>query len=314
VRVGGGDSDTTLAADVDLSIALAPLWDGVVDVERIRLVEPALGLSQPSPSTSSPAVSARSTRLDTHRAAALVAAGPPVEIESGTLDLDFPENAPLHVERLAARSVREGDWVRFTLVGSTAGGLVTATGVLAAGDGRTFTITVGGHGLSLAGLPYLRDLATGTGDVNLTISRNRVRTRVGGRVLVRHGHTLGGNPIAALLGEALGVGALPGLAPELTENQLLFDEARAVFAWRGGDWRISRGFASSAGIDVAGTLKATEAGELEGEASLSLPPAIAEPLLTSVPALTRGRNLAGGLTLPFAIAGTIDQPVFARRF
>lgn len=295
----GGTDDLFRADEVDVTIALAALASGNAPVRSIRLLRPVIEVARPdrlavalSPDAGTRALA---TLGDLER----------VEVVDGRVVV---RGTALGVDGVRGGLERDVDGAKLVLQGRSGVGIVAADGTLDSTTGHS-ALTITGQDVDAAMLPGVADGLTGTAVFRVAVAASAETIRIGGRVAVRGGRMAGRGPLRLLrLDPDLGA-ALVDAAPALGGDDLRFDEARAVFAWRNGTWRFSRVYLT-AGDVVAGGRMRVEHGTVTGRGTVRIPAALAARLATRVPALASYRD-AAGITLPFLLTGSVQSPRFA---
>ena len=315
VHVGVGGSVSGSAAGMEVALAIASLWRGAMAVEHVRLIRPVMSIGEQPPAapTAEQERSRGRRALDLRTTLSAVFTGSRLEITNGTLVVHAPDGPPLTVTRLGITSAPTADGFRILLSGTLAGGSATVDAVVAADATGTLTVNAYGHDLTLAALPYARAWLSGVAECHLSATGSTKAPRLAGRVRVRTGQALAWNPLPTLFEQA-GTATLAGLAPRLVGGALPFDELNVTIAAHRGDWRLRRVHVAGAGVTTIGELRVTSSRSVNGVGDIHLPPALAASVLTAVPRLAARRQADGGVTLPYAIGGTIDLPQFTPRF
>jgi hypothetical protein len=297
--VGFGRADDLFRADqVDVTVALAALASGNSPVRQIRLLRPVVELARPE------ALAVAWSQDQRTRAFATLGDLDRIDVVDG---LVLVRGTTLGVDGVTGGLERDAGVAKVVLQGRAGAGLVTVDGTLAAKPGRS-AVTIAGRDVDAAWIPGLMHRLSGTAVVRIDVTASSDEVRVGGRVAVRNGRVLGRSPLQ-ILGIDPGTAAvLSAAAPELSGDDVPFDEARAVFVGRKGSWRFPRVFVA-AGDTVAGGRVRLEHGTLVGSGTVRVSARVAAALESRAPALAAYRDGAAA-TLPFVVTGTPEAPSF----
>jgi hypothetical protein len=203
--------------------------------------------------------------------------------------------------------------VRLSLDGAIAGGTVHAEGELATDAAGPVSITISGRGLTAAALPFVQGRLSGTADLLVRVTGTVGSPAIAARALVSGGRAPGWNPLQLLLARPDTAGVLAAHLPQLAGSDLVFDELRIAVSSTAEGWRVPRVYVTSGGLVAGASLEIGAARELHGDGSVRLPAPLAAALLDVAPALASLRDQDQTLTVPLAIAGTVDAPRIAPR-
>lgn len=288
------------ADELSVTVALAAPLSGGAPITRVRVTRPDVDLLAYG---SMALVGSRAGR-----ARILAALGADrIEVDGGRIVVPGVNGHPLVLSEVTGGAVREGDVFRLALQGRAAEGTVDVTGHVGV-DGQALVLTIGGRELQAAAIPPFGAGLRGTMDVRLDLHGEGDTLRADGRVAVRNGALLARSP-ATLLGIDPGVrGVLVALDPALGGDDLAFEEARAVLAWKQGTWRLPRIFVTAGGIVAGGRARIGADQVVSGRGTVRLPAALAADLEPHVPALEPFRDASGAVTLPFGVTGDLAAP------
>jgi hypothetical protein len=189
-------------------------------------------------------------------------------------------------------------------------GVVDVVGTMV-GDDHDLTITIGGRGLDAARLPVVGTRVNGMADLRLDVTTKGDDLRIDGRLVVRDGRLIGRGPVGLLRLGAEIRNVLASVAPALAGDDLPFDDARAIFAWRGGTWRFPRIFVTTRDVMAGGRARMNARGEVSGDGTLRMPADLVTVLQPHLPLLGSFRDDGGAVTLPFALGGSWETPQLA---
>jgi hypothetical protein len=289
------------ADEIGMTMTFAAPFVGDAPVQSVRITRPIVDLVGRDPKD---IIASRGERS---KAIELLGQANRVEVENARILLAGPDGTPFVVEGIVGGIERTAVGARLAFRGRAAGGDVDLVGTLA-GDARDVTLTIGGRALDATALPLLRAGLKGVVDLRMDVRAVGGDVRVDGRISIRNG---------ALLGR--GAATLPQLSPEsrtalaardaaLAGADLPFEDARAMFAWRGRSWRIERLYATSHGIIVGGRAAIGATGALRGHGTLRVPADLVTVLESHEPALAPFRDAGGTATLPVSLGGTLADP------
>lgn len=247
------------------------------------------------------------SEAERRKALALLAMASRIDIVDARVMLPVPGGVGLAASALEGGMERTEQGVRLVLHGLAAGGVIDVAGDLT-GDGRRVALTIGGRGLDASALPVLAGRVRGIVDLRLDVRDVGNARRMDGRVAVRQGRVVGGGSLALLPISAASRDLIAELYPALAEDDLPFDDARAIFSRRRGIWRFSRVFVTIQDVIAGGGARVTAKGEVVGHGTLRIPAEVVAALQPHEPqiAIFRARN--GGATLPFVIGGSLETP------
>jgi hypothetical protein len=199
---------------------------------------------------------------------------------------------------------RTAEGASLALRGHAAGGTVDVVGRLE-GNTDELLVTLGGRGLDATALPILGERVRGLVDVRVDVSTNAGSLRANGRVAVRQGHVIGSGPTRLLRLSPDARTILAALDPAVAGDDLSFDDARAIFAWRRGAWRFPRIFVSRGPLIAGGRARVDARGAVSGYGTLRLPAELTRALQPYEPLLAAFLDGNGAATLPFAVGGSV---------
>ena len=290
VRLGGTE-DLFRADEVEVTVALSALAAGTVPVRQIRLVRPVVELKRPetlgivgAPDGGGRVLAALGDldRVDVVDGRLMVRGAPGVEAVNGGL-------------------VRDAEGAKIALQGRAGPGLVTVDGRVSAGRSA---LTIGAWDVQVGVLPGLADRIGGTADLRVDLSGTGSDVRVDGRLVVRQGRLIGHGRLGLLDDDVATL--IAAKSPAFAGGDLTFDEARTVFRWRHGVWRLPRFFMTGGGIVVGGQAR-LERGTLTGHGTMRIPIIMADVLVGRFPELATDRDV-GGAFLPFVLSGSREAP------
>jgi Putative zinc-finger len=303
VRIGR-DAHMFLSADtIRTTVALAAPIFGDPMLSDVQLVGLNVEVAEP------PSVTLVWPKAERVRALEILREADRVGVQDARLVVHGGGGRTFAVEHLNGGVERSGGGVKFALQGRTGGGGIDVVGsVVDAEDGMT--VTLAGRDLDAAMLPILDRQVTGVADLRLDLTSRGDAVLAKGRIAIRKGRLVGRGPTRILPLDRETVAALTVLDANLTQGDLAFDEARAVFAWRHGTWRLPRVFLS-AGPTIVGGRFHVDGGDVSGHGAIQLPANLFEGMEPHLPALASFRDTTGGGTLPFGVSGSIEKPHFA---
>jgi hypothetical protein len=284
VRIG--DTDLTTVDGLELTVPLASLAARAPAVSLLRVIGLVIHLGADNPGARG------GIRAGGHHNAVAAAIGTtPLEIVESTLIVDTAGGPSLRFEHLAGTTAPTDGRLQVALDATIAGGTVHAQGELALADAGPISLTIAGRQLTVATLPYLQGRLSGTADLELTATGTLGAPMFGARALVRGGRAVGWNPL-----------------PQLAGNDLVFDELRIAADSGPHGWRVPQLYVTSAGLVAGASLEIGAARDLHGTGTVRLPATLAAALIDTAPTLAARRDDDQTLTLPLAIAGTLDAP------
>lgn len=301
VHVGGDHGLSFSADEIGVTLALAAPLFGEPVVRGVQLTGPTVELAARTPAT---LVWPRSDRA---RVFDVLAQSGRVDVVDARLVVRTP-GSPFVVDHLTGGLERVADGARLALQGRAGNAGVDVVGTIAEAD-QAFRLTVAGRDLDVAMLPLLARQMTGTADLRLDFTGTGDTVRVDGRIAVRNGKWLGRGP-TRLLPLDRETRALLAAAGDLGGADLSFEEARAVFAWRAGGWRLPRIFVTDGAAIVGGRARVGADGTLTGHGTARVPAAIVATLEPHDPVLASYRDASGSATVPFTVSGSTDVPHF----
>lgn len=288
------------AEELSVTVALAAPLSGASPIARVRVMRPDVDLATYGPTALLGSQVARARVL-----ASLGADR--IEVEGGRLVLPGLPGHPLVVSDVSGGAVRDGDLLRLVLQGRAAEGTVDVTGHVGL-DAHELALTIGGRDLQASALPPFGVRLRGTMDVRLDLHGEGDALRAGGRVSVRDGALVDYAP-ATLFGLDSDVRSVLGaLDPAVGGDDLAFEEARAVLAWRQGAWRLPRVFMTGGGIVAGGRARIGADQGVTGRGTVRLPADLAASLEPHAPVLEAFRDASGAVTLPFGLTGNLAAP------
>jgi hypothetical protein len=98
--------------------------------------------------------------------------------------------------------------------------------------------------------------------------------------------------------------------PAFAGDDLRFEDARAIFSWRGETWRFPRIFVATQDVIAGGGARITAKGEVVGHGTLRLPAEVVAALQPHEPRIEGFRAGDGAATLPFVVGGPLEAPHF----
>lgn len=305
LRLGGvriGDTDATTAETVALSVPFASLVAREPAISRLRLVGAVIHLGPES------ARAQGGLRIGGANTVAVALAAAPVEIDEGTLIIGAPATPPLRLDHVSGTTTPVDGRVQASLSASLAGATVSVEGTLPLDDTTPISITIAGHQVAMASVPYTPGHLTGTADLSIRVTGTARAPIIAGRVFVQGGRIVGWNPLPDLLHGSAAAGALAAVSPQLAGADLGFDELRAVFLSEPHGWRIPRIYVTSAGLTAGAILGVDVDRRIDGNGTLRMPPEITTALVATMPALAAIRAEDRTVTVPITIGGSADAP------
>lgn len=291
------------ADEIGVSVGLATLLSGDSAISRLRVVGANVELS------GSVAVPVVWPQSDRRRVLALLGRARRVDVSDSRVVLLGDGAAPLAIEELGGGLERNRDGAEMALQGRVGAGRVDVVGHLE-GSPPHLVLTVGGRDLDASALPMLGGRVTGAADLRLDVTNAGRDLRFAGRIAVANGTLLGwGAPRLLALDETVRT-SLAAAAPALAGDDLAFDDARAVFTWRHGTWRLPRIFVATDGVMAGGGARVAGDGRITGRGLLRIPAALTTELARHDPGLGAHRTESGSATLPFVVAGAVSAPRF----
>lgn len=288
---------------IGITVALAAPLFGDPVVRSIELLHPTVELLEPASLRLSWPTSDRGDALAMLRDAARIAV---VDARVVVRRLAGPS---FEIERVNGDIERTSDGAKLVLQGVAGAGTVGVVGTLADAD-HALALTIAGRDLDAATLPILARRMTGVADLRVDLSGAGDALHAGGRIAVRQGRVLGRGPTRLVPLNRATRAALASTDAAFAESDLPFDEARAVFAWRQGTWRLPRVFLAKGTTIVGGRMRVGSNGGVTGHGTLRLPATLVAGLADQAPTLARFRDTNGDATLPFAVGGSFDVPSF----
>jgi hypothetical protein len=300
VSIGRMGKLSATVEELAVTVALAAPLSGGAPITRVRVTRPDLDLSAYGPTALVGSHAGRArilATLGTDR----------IEVEGGRIVVPGVNGQPLVLSDVSGGAVREGDVLRLVLQGRAAEGTVDVTGHVGL-DAHELVLTIGGRDLQASAIPPFGEGLRGTMDVRLDLHGVGDTLRADGRVSVRDGALLDQAP-ATILGLGAEVRAvLAALDPALGGDDLAFEEARAVLAWRQGAWRLPRVFVTAGGIVAGGRARIGADHAVTGRGTVRLPADLTASLEPHVQALGPFRDASGAATLPFGVTGDLAAP------
>jgi hypothetical protein len=301
VRIG--DADVTTADGIELTVPLASLTARAPAVSLLRVIGLAVHLGAETP-TARGGVRAGGR----HNAVAAAIGTTPLELVESTLVVDAPGAPPLRFDHLAGTTTPVDGRLQVSLDGAIASGAVHAEGALALDDTGSISLTIAGRQLTVTALPYAQGRLSGTADLDLKVTGTLRAPAFDVRALVRGGRAVGWNPIPGLLAGIETAGVYAATSPQLAGHDLAFDELRVSAASDSQGWRVPQLYVTGTGLVAGASLEISAARDLHGGGTVRVPAALATVLVDAKPGLATLRDEDRTLTLPIAIAGTIDAP------
>jgi hypothetical protein len=303
VRIGHDPQARISVDEIRVTVALAALLTGGSLVTQLRVTRPDGNLTVRDLGEIVPSKAQRAKVL------ALLTTMRRIDVVDARIVLPGPSGVPLAMEPLTGGMERTESGARLVLQGRVAGGVIDVVGTLA-GENQDLALAIGGRGLDATVLPVLGGCLRGVADLQVDVSTVGDTSRMDGRVAVRRGRVAGHRPFDLLHLDAASRDILAGLDSTLAGGDLPFDDARAIFAWHDGTWRLPRIFVTTGGVIAGGRARVTARGELSGHGTLRVPAEIVAALRPHQPLLASYRDGSGAATLPFGIAGRLDAPEF----
>lgn len=289
------------ADEVGMTLALAAPLTGDSSVQYVRVTRPTIDLVGRDPKDIIVSRGERDKAID------LLGQAKRVDVEDARVRLAGPDGTPFTVEGITGGIEKTDQGAKLAFRGRVANGDVDLVGTLN-GEDRDVQLTIGGRGLDASELPILRAGLRGIVDVRLDVQTNHGDMRADGRVSVREGALLDRGPATLLHLSAESRAALVARDASLGGTDLPFEDARAIFAWRNGWWRLQRLYLTTHGAIAGGRARISGNGELRGHGTLRLPAEIVSDLEPHEPTLGEFRDAGGTATVPFVITGQIRTP------
>ena len=175
LTIGDAGRGRSSADSVELSLALAALARGRVDVARVRIVGATMRFDLSARS----AAPRRRSAHDLERLA-VAATIAPVELVDATIVLDVAGAAPVRVERVGGTITPEGANVRIALTGTFRGGELSARGTIGTTPAAAVDLELRSRGVDARTLPLatLGAPTDGGGDVALRVAGPLAAPRV----------------------------------------------------------------------------------------------------------------------------------------
>jgi hypothetical protein len=303
VRIGR-DLDMFLRADqIGITVALAALLLREPVVGEIRLLSPTLQL------TESPSLKLAWPKTDRARVSAVLAQAKRIAVDDARLVVRGPGGRSFVVEHLSGGIEHTAEGAKLALQGRANGGAIDVLGTIGDAD-QHVALTIAGRDLDAATLPILGRGVTGGADFRLDLTSSGDAIRADGRIALRKGRVVGRGPTRLFPMNRDTMAALASVEPGFAESDLMFDEARAVFAWRHGTWRVPRLFLSNGTTIVGGRARVGADGSVSGHGTIRLPPDVVAGLEANDPRLAEFRDPSGAATVPFGVAGSTETPRF----
>ncbi len=304
VKIGGDLGMFVRADEIGLTVALAAPMFGAPPISQLRVVGPIVEIL--GPESMALAWPAR----DRERVLALLSQSDRLDVLEGRFVVRGATGAALVIDHVAGGLERTADGVKIALQGRVASGSVDVVGTLGADDHR-LTLTVAGRDLDTVAVPLLAQRMTGVADLRLDLTSRGDDLRADGRIAVRKGRLVGRGTSRVLALDGPTAARLAEVAPSLVGDDLAFDEARAIFAWRGGTWRLPRIFLTTGPTIVGGRARVDADGDVTGQGTLHLPADLVASLGAQAPALESFLDPTGAAILPFGVGGTVATPQFS---
>jgi hypothetical protein len=289
------------ADEVGMTLALAAPFTGEPSVQYVHVTHPTVDLVGRDPKD------IMESRGERGKAIELLGQANRVDVEDAQVRLAGPDGTPLTVEGITGGIERTERGAKLAFHGHVADGDLDLVGTIS-GDERDVTLTIGGRSLDASELPLLRTGLRGTVDVRLDVQTGGGGVRADGRIAIRQGALLGRGPATLLHLSSESRAALTARDVALGGVDLPFEDARAIFAWRSGWWRLQRLYLATHGAIVGGRLELSSKGEVRGHGTLRLPAELVADLEPNEPALGRFHDVGGTATVPFVVTGTIRNP------
>jgi hypothetical protein len=289
------------ADEIGMTLALAAPLTGEWSVQYVHVTRPTLDLVGRDPKDILVSPSERGRALE------LLGQANRVDVEDARLLLAGPDGTPFAVDGIAGGIERTPSGAKLAFRGRAAGGELDLVGTVS-GDDRDVTLTIGGRDLVAGELPLLRAGLRGTVELRLDVRNAGGDVRVDGRVAIRAGQLLGRGPAALASLSAESRAALAARDGAFAGADLPFDDARAMFAWRNGTWRLQRLYLATLGAVAGGRARIAGNGAVSGHGTVRLPAEIVADLEPHEPTLGGFRDTGGTATLPLTVGGSIASP------
>jgi hypothetical protein len=303
VTIGRDPKRLVSVDEIGVAVALAAPLRGESLITTVRATRLVLNLVGGAPGETFV------SEVERGKALALLMTASRIAIVDARVVLPVPGDVPLAADALDGGMERTEQGVRLVLHGRAAGGVIDVAGNLA-GDGHRVALTIGGRGLDAAALPILAGRVKGLVDLRFDVMDVGDARRRDGRVAVRDGRVVGGSPLALLLGSAASRDVLTELYPAFAGDDLRFEDARAIFSWRGETWRFPRIFVATQDVIAGGGARITAKGEVVGHGTLRIPAEMVAALQPHEPRIAAFRAGDGAAILPFVVGGPLEAPQF----
>jgi hypothetical protein len=291
------------ADEVGATVALSALVSGDPAITQLRVVGPVVELAGPG------SLRLKWSAKERAQALALLAQTERLDVAEGRLVVRGPSGESFVIDHVAGGLERTEGGAKIVLQGQAAGGSVDVVGTLAKAD-AALALVISGRGLDAAAIPVMTQRVTGAAELRIDVTSDGDALRLDGRIAVRQGRVVGRGPTQLLGLDGEAKASLASLAPTLAGDDLAFDEARAMFAWRHGTWRLPRIYLAAGGTIAGGRARLDANGDVTGHGTLRLPSDVAAGLAARTPVLATFRDGSGAATVPFGVAGRLDTPRF----
>jgi len=303
VRIGKEPHALFDADRIGVTLALAAPLFGDPVVSAIQVVHPTIELMEP------PSLKLVWPTSDRGDALAMLRDAARVEVVDARLVVRRLTGPSFEVERLNGGIERTANGATLVLQGAAGAGTIDVVGTLADAD-HGLALTIAGRDIDAATLPILARRVTGVADFRLDLAGPGDALRGDGRIAVRNGRVVGRGPTRLVALDRATRAALASADSGFAESDLPFDEARAVFAWHKGTWRLPRVYLAKGATLLGGRVRVGSDGAVTGHGTLRLPATLVASLAEQAPTLARFRDANGDATLPFGVGGSLDVPTF----
>jgi hypothetical protein len=302
-RIGKDLAMFARADEIGATVALAALVAGDPPITQMRVVGPVVELTRPG------SLALKWSAKERAEVLALLAQTNRLDVAEGRLVVAGPSGSSFVIEHVAGGLERTDGGANVVLQGQAAGGTIDVVGTLAKAD-AALALVISGRGLDAAAIPLTTQRVTGTADLRIDVTSSGEALRLDGRIAVRRGRVVGRGPTRLLALDGETKATLTSLVPALAGDDLAFDEARAMFAWREGTWRLPRVFVAVGGTIAGGRARLDASGDVTGHGTVRLPSDVVAGLSARTPVLAAFRDGSGAATVPFGVAGRLETPRF----
>jgi len=279
-------------------VVLAPrrLGVGRSDVRALRLFAPAFRwtLAEEDPARVTPGA-----------ALGALALAPTVEIVGGVLRIDQSNGPAIIIEDLSVATQTIGGQVHLRATATLADGTLSVRGTLDAEASRV-DLTIGGHDLPSAILPYVRDWADGLTALAVRVTGGNDTWRWAGRLAVADAR-MPGLDLAGDLAESLRIAPGALSAPDAGLADL-----RATFRLDERGWRVPRGVVVQGALETRARLRGAPGGSVTGEGIAFLPSAVSRALIARRSLAGVHHTTNGRLEIPIRLHGEAGRMTVVR--